>query len=316
MASTLTSDLVVYDRLAQTSYLERIQENLNVFNQSSNGAIVLRSEAIEGDFDKAAFYDPFGSLAHRDVNSNSTVTPSNISASERVNAKTPWKYGPYATSEEAFKRRDRDPAEFYRLMGQSVADSTREYMADCALASVAACIAGNSAMQATGTLALRKGLVEGLRKFGDKFNRVSLFVMSSSNFFDIVGQALSDKLYEEAGMVIYGGSPGTLGKPILVTDLLDSSPDYVYGLQQGGVQIVESQAPGFRSYEINDIENLAVGYRAEGAFNVDVLGYSWDINTSPAATANPDKSALGSSANWTKHATSDKNTAGVRIALT
>jgi len=41
--------------------------------------------------------------------------------------------------------------------------------------------------------------------------------------------------------------------------------------------VTESQAPGFRSYDINDQENLAVGYRAEGTVNVELLGYSWDI---------------------------------------
>lgn len=316
MASTLTSDLIVYDQLAQTSYLERIQENLAVFGPASNNAIILRSEAVQGDFDKAAFYKEFGTVAHRDVTSNATVTPSNIAAEERVGVKSPWKFGPYATSEEAFKRRQVSPAQFYDLMGQAAADATREYMANAALTSVAAAIAGNSAMQATGTKANRKGLVEGLRKFGDKFSRVAMFVMSSSNWFDLVEQGIADKLYEEAGVVIYGGAPGTLGKPVLVTDLLDTSPDYVYGLQTGAVQIVESQAPGFRSYLINDAENLQIGYRAEGTFNVDLLGYSWDVSTSPAAGANPDLAALGTAGNWTKHATSNKNTAGVRIALT
>lgn len=315
MASTLPSDLVVYDRLAQTSYLERIQKNVDLFNAQSNGAIVLRSEAIQGDFDKQAFYTKFGALAHRDITSNSTVTPSNIAADEKVSVKTPWKFGPYATSEEAFKRRNVDPAEFYTVVGESAADATAEYMCNAALDSVAAAISGNTAMQASGTLANRKGLIEGLRKFGDKFSRVALFVMSSSNFFDIVEQAVADKLYNEAGFVIYGGAPGTLGKPVLVTDLLVDSPDYVYALQPGAVQIVESQAPGFRSYPINDAENLQIAYRSEGAFNVELLGYSWDVNGSPAASANPDLSALGTAANWTKHATDNKNTAGVRIAL-
>lgn len=316
MASTLPSDLVVYDRLAQTAYLERIQKNLDLFNAQSRGAIVLRSEAIQGDFDKKTFYPEFGALAYRNISSNSAVTPSNITADERVGVKSPWKFGPYATSEEAFKRRNRSPAEFYQVVGEAAADATREYMAQAALASVAAAIGGNSAMQASGTASGRKGLINGFRKFGDKFNRVALFVMSSANYFDLVDAAVTDKLFEEAGVVIYGGAPGTLGKPVLVTDLLDDSPDYVYALQPGAVEIVESQAPGFRSYLINDAENLQIGYRAEGVFNVNLLGYSWDLEGSPAAPANPNLGALGSSANWRKHATDNKNTAGVRILLT
>lgn len=38
MATTVNSDLIIYNDEAQTAYLERIQDNLDVFNASSNGA--------------------------------------------------------------------------------------------------------------------------------------------------------------------------------------------------------------------------------------------------------------------------------------
>ncbi|EOX9627500.1 major capsid protein [Enterobacter ludwigii] len=55
-------------------------------------------------------------------------------------------------------------------------------------------------------------------------------------------------------------------------------------------EVTESQAPGFRSYDINDQENLAVGYRAEGVVNVDLLGYSWDnwVNVPRSSTTSFD----------------------------
>ncbi len=99
--------------------------------------------------------------------------------------------------------------------------------------------------------------------------------MHSATYFDIVDEAIANKIYEEAGVVVYGGQPGTLGKPVLVTDTMDA--DAILGLVTGAVTVTESQAPGFRSYDINDQENLAIGYRAEGVVNVDLLGYSWDI---------------------------------------
>ena len=77
--------------------------------------------------------------------------------------------------------------------------------------------------------------------------------------------------------------------------------------------ITESQAPGFRSYDVNDEENLAIGYRAEGTVNIDVLGYSWKETT---GGTNPTLAAVGSAANWVKHSDSNKVTAGVMINLT
>lgn len=54
-----------------------------------------------------------------------------------------------------------------------------------------------------------------------------------------------------------------------------------------------------------------IGVRAEGAFNLDVLGYSYK----DTAGANPNLATLGATANWEKYATSDKNTAGVILNI-
>lgn len=73
MATMTNNDLVIYNDLAQTAFLERRQDNLAVFNQASNGAIVLDNLFIEGDFRKRAFYQIGGSIEHRDVNSTASV---------------------------------------------------------------------------------------------------------------------------------------------------------------------------------------------------------------------------------------------------
>ncbi|MNG11108.1 hypothetical protein D3C84_946190 [compost metagenome] len=134
--------------------------------------------------------------------------------------------------------------------------------------------------------------------------------MDSATYFDMVDQAITEKVYEEAGVVIYGGQPGTMGKPVLVSDTIPA--ETIFGLQAGAVKITESQAPGFRSYNIDNQENLAMGFRAEGTFNMDLLGYSWKDST---GGINPNLAAIGAGANWSKYATSDKVTAGVLIDL-
>ena len=88
MTTTVNSDMIIYNQLAQTAYLERLQDNLNVFNQASNGAIVYRNEIIEGDFNKEAFYKVGGSIKHRDVNSTAKVVPEKIGSGESVGVKS------------------------------------------------------------------------------------------------------------------------------------------------------------------------------------------------------------------------------------
>ena len=110
--TTVNSDMVIYNQLAQTAYLERLQDNLDVFNKASNGAIRYVNEVIQGDFSQKSFYRVGGGIEHRDVNSVAKVTPKKIGAGEMVGVKTPYKYGPYSSTEEAFKRRARSPEEF------------------------------------------------------------------------------------------------------------------------------------------------------------------------------------------------------------
>ncbi|MFK0033040.1 major capsid protein [Pseudomonas monteilii] len=311
MPTTLNSDMIIYNDLAQTAYLERLQDVLEVFNASSGGALILRNELIEGDLRKRSFYKIGGTLGHRNVNSDAAVAGIKIGADEAIGVKTPWKYGPYETTEEAFKRRARSPEEFSMLVGQDMADAALDYYIQTAFAALGAAIGANANMVATGSFAVdhKKVLTKGMRKFGDRFNRIALFAMDSATYFDLVDDAIDQKIYEEAGVVIYGGSPGTMGKPVLVSDKV--TEERIFGLQVGAVSVTESQAPGVRSYPVNTQENLAIGYRAEGAFNVDIMGYSWK----DTAGVNPNLAALGTGANWRKHATSDKATAGVLIDL-
>lgn len=312
MATTVNSDMVIYNQLAQTAYLERIQDNLEVFNAASNGAIVYRSEAIEGDFDKKAFYKVGGSIEHRDTNSTAPISLKKIGSGESIGVKCPYKYGPYSSTEEAFKRRARTLEEFAVLIGQDMADALMVGRLKYSLAALEAAIGGNAAMVAAGDIATdgRKALTRGMRKFGDKFGRIALWVMNSDTYFDIIDQALTEQVYGESEIVVYGGLPGTLGKPVLVSDQVPT--DKAFGLQGGAIQVIESQAPGFRAYDVNDQENLGMAIRSEGTFNVELLGYSWK---EASGGANPNLAAIAAAANWIKHATSNKMTSGVLLDL-
>src|SRR5690554_936159 len=307
---TVNSDVIIYNDLVQTAYLERIQDNIDVFGGSSNGAISIRNELIEGDFRKQAFYKIEGSVSHRDVNSDSTVDASKIGAEEMVSVKCPWKFGPFKTTKEAFKRRMRSPEEFSLVVGLKMADATMSYWIQAALASLNAAIP--AAMRVSGSVANGKKIfTRGLRKMGDKFERIALLAMHSATFFDVVDEAIDNKIFNEADIVIYGGQPGTMGKPILVTD--KCATDKIFGLQPRAVSVVESQAPETIQYPINNEENISIGYRAEGAFNMELLGYSWDPE---AGGSNPNLINLGNVNNWEKYASSNKATAGFVIDLT
>ena len=311
MATTINTDVIIHDELVQTAYLERLQDNLAVFNEQSKGAIILRDETIAGDFDKQAFYKIGGSIEHRDVNSTDVAESKKITMGERIGVKVPFMYGPYEATEEAFKRRGRSVEEFSYLVGQDYADALIAGYWKYATSALHGAIGSNSAMLASAKLSEhgKKVLTKGMRAFGDKFGRIALWIMDANSYLDIVDGAITDKLYQEADTVIYGGLAGTMGIPVLVTD--QAKKDTIYGLQAGAVTITNSQLPSFRAYPINDKKNLAIGVRAEGVFNLDVLGYSYKTS----AGANPNLATLGATSNWEKYATSNKNTAGVILDI-
>ena len=187
------------------------------------------------------------------------------------------------------------------------------YYIQAAFAGLDAAIGNNTNMNVSGAINVdhKKVLTKGMRQFGDRAQRIALFAMNSAVYFDLVDDSITNEIFNEANLVVYGGMPGTMGKPVLVSDKIDD--DTIYGLQPGAVQIVISQAPGVRSYYIDNQENITLGYRMEGAFNLELLGYSWNYAGSPAAPLNPTVAQLGTGANWTQHATDDKSTAGVII---
>lgn len=316
MGTTVNSDTIIYDTLAQTAYLERLKDVLNVFNANSCNAIILRTEALEGDFSKDAIYKIDGSIEHRDVNSTTAVESKKMGADESVSVKVPWKFGPYSSTEESFKRRARTPEEFYQIVGKGVADAIIAGYIEHAFTSLSAAIGNNTDMVASGNFAKdhKKVLTKGMRKLGDRRNNIVVFAMDSSTYADLVDDAIDEKIFEETSIIVYGGLPGTMGKPVLVSDKIPENK--IFGLQAGAIEIVESQAPAFRCYEDNSQENLALAYRAEGTFNLKMLGYSWNTNGTSPAPANPTLAQLGTGANWRKYASSNKSTAGVMINLT
>jgi hypothetical protein len=61
---------------------------------------------------------------------------------------------------------------------------------------------------------------------------------------------------------------------------------------------------------VTGLENIGYRYQHEYAYTIKVKGFRWDVS---GGGANPTDGALGTTTNWDKAATSDKNLAGVRI---
>lgn len=311
--TTTNKDFINYNQTATTTYYEGIQDNLNAFNSATRGAIVLDSMVKLGDFTQASFFNLNGKMQHRDVNSTEKAAHSKIGMEELVTPKVPWKFGIFSATEESFKRKGLNAGSFAALVGQNAAQAQIENYLDHALGALQAALTGNNMVakvDPTKGGAPQKQLTAGLRKLGDRAERIVCFIMNSADHFDFIDKSIDNKVYEEAGTVVYGGSPGTLNRPVLVTDKCPAGK--IFGLQVGAVTITESQETKFVFFPITDQENLAMGYRGEGTFNIEVMGYSYQVSQGN----NPRLDIISAPASWKKVAVSDKATAGIIVDLT
>lgn len=324
MAIGKKTDFIIYDEQFFTGMSEVVEQNANSFNAASNGAIQLVPQRLIGDYDKESFTKLIsGLVTRRDVTSVAAATDSALTQGENVLVKINRKIGPVANTLDSFRKIGKDMQEMSFILGQQVGQAVAaDYLNTATNALVAAL--GNVATlkydqtaNATKTLN-HSALVNGLALFGDASSKVAAFVMHSKPYFDLVQAAISDKIFEVAGVTIYSGTVATFNRPVIVTDsaplLTVGGPNTysVLGLTESGVVIKESEDRYITSQEVTGLENLVIRMQGEYAFNLGLKGFTWDVTN---GGANPADAAIGTGTNWDKTATDNKSTAGVLIKV-
>jgi hypothetical protein len=327
MAITLASDLKVYEPEIQAGIYEGVAQFINGVVAASAGAIVLGSEQMPGHYNKQAFLDLVMTTGRRDITSAATLTPAAATQDEFVQVKLSRGTNAIAISLDSLKKAGLSQEQIFLQLGRQYAEVKMQDMLNTGLIAVEAAIEGGSTAtnyDATGASPLTivsTDLVEGLAKFGDRAGDVVAWVSHSKPYFDLVKAQVGDKIYGNANLVVYGGTPATFGRPFIVTDaaaLTDANGSAtdtynVLGLTRGALSIVESEE---ETLAISDIQvanvNMHRVMKGEYAFTVGVRGMRYDITS---GGANPTDAALGTTTNWDRAVASIKHTAGVRIKV-
>lgn len=320
MAVTQTSDMKIYESQFQSGLTETLQQNVNAFNGASNGSIVLRSSAVKGNYEQAAFFTAISSLISRqDITSTSALTPTKIAENENISVKLHRKSATDLT-QKAAKMAGISFDEMVFAHGQQFAKAMQTEMLNSALLSARVALAAqasvtNDVTGATTKSVTHKNLLQTLAKFGDASDKIACWVMHSTQFFDLGVQGITDGIVNVAdGIVRRIDIPG-LGRPILVTDSASliktaDTPDsyFVLGLSQGAIDVNESEGVNAVIQPVTGLEQLVYRSQAEYGYNVGLKGFKWDVAN---GGANPDDTALGTATNWDKVATDAKDLAGV-----
>jgi hypothetical protein len=319
------SDMVIYQEEFQTGQVEAVTQFLNVFNESSRGAIRLVPRALKGHYSKAAFFKDISTLvSRRDITSVSAATILPMTQDEVIGVKINRKIGPVSQTLDAIKKAGLSEADASRAFGVLAGQRKMKDMLNTALVAVETAIQNVAAnnLDITGDAtktASTSSLQRTLAKFGDASQDIVCWISHSKPHFDIVGALMAQNVTGLTDIVtIQGAIPAYLGRPAVITDspaLTDANGSLTdtyntLGLVAGAVVIEESEDETFFTDITPGLENLARIWQAEYAYNITVKGHKYDTAN---GGINPADATLGTTTNWDKVASDDKLCAGVRL---
>lgn len=312
------SDFQVFNDESYAIAMEGLDQQIELFNEATGGALILSSRPFAGDFAIQAFFARLqGLVRRRNPYGSGAVSPISlemlVDTMVKVAAGTP----PVNLEPSMFNWIQVNPEAAAAMVGQQLAEEMLKDMFHIAVGSVKAALSGVSDVVYDGTAGTltHAALNQGQAKFGDAYQNLACWVMHSKPLFDMFGTALTN-----ANSLFTFGTINVVtdpfGRPLIITDepaLVTAGSPNVYhtlGLVPGAAMIA-TQDDFFQNIETsNGFENIQRTMQAEWSYGVSVKGFAWDRTNGGKA---PTTSALLTQTNWDKIAESNKNLAGVLI---
>lgn len=315
MATSLASDFKVYQEQVASSLTETLTQATDAVTGGANGAIVMSTNVMKGDYMYRSFFQQATAVARQDITSVSSATAVKLTQTEDVNVKVHRRFQ-YDVTRKSFKQAGFSPDVFNIVAGQQIGKEIITGMLNDALLAARVAINNVSAVTndvtaAATTSITSTNLLATLAKFGDASSKVVAWIMHSQQYFDLAKNEISNQvapIYE--GILQRVDVPG-FNRPIIVTDsasLISSSNYFVLGLTEGAIQLIDTEPTDIVIDDVTGLEQLVRRYQGEYGFNLGLKGYKYDVSN---GGANPDATALGTGSNWDSNTTSIKDSAGV-----
>lgn len=312
-------DLEVFNTQVYTTMTEVVDQQVNLFNAASGNTLVLQPAQNQGDFAiKASFKAISGLVRRRDVyNGSNTVSPVRLEHLKNASVKVASGTPPIVFEPAQYAWIQQNPELAALTIGTQLAEAQMQDMLNTSIAALVAAFKGNAAIQFDGTAATAKlqSLNKAAAKFGDRATSLRSWIVHSKAMHDIYDQALTntEQLYSFGTVNIVQDA---FGRRFVMTDapalFLDAATDNYYTL--GLVEMGAMCEPNGDFNAVLEIEtgkeNIQRIYQAEWSYNVGLKGYTWDTTNGGKA---PSNTAIATSTNWDKTATSNKDTAGVLL---
>ncbi|MCQ9121576.1 hypothetical protein MUU45_001125 [Rodentibacter pneumotropicus] len=312
----MSFDLQVFNKQTQLALTETVDQDIDKFNKASGGTIVLQNAPVEGDFDiRASFKAVAGLVRRRNAYGQGTVEAKRLEQLLNVAVKVAAGTPPLEYEPQQYHWILKNPELAAITIGQQLAKARLADMLNTAVLGGVAAIGGNTKTvlddktQAPTFRTLNKGAA----LFGDRSGSLKAWVMHSTTLHTLFENALTntERLFNYDNINVVRDP---FGRVFVVTDspaLVNADGSYnTLGLVENAILVGGNN--DFNSVILPKVggENIGATYQAEWTYNLGILGYKWDMT---AGGKSPNDTALGTSTNWEKSATFDKDTAGVLV---
>jgi hypothetical protein len=325
MAVTTHTDMQINEDHFYGGLFEAMEQDIEGLAAGSRGAIVINDDRIKGDYGYDSFFTSISSLVERrvvDTVSAGTATQAlekeYVSVKVNRRAQVEW-------SLDAFKKKQLDPMGFSFVLGREFQRRKMQEMVNLGLTAAATALESQTALTKDVTGESTKTVThtyinDAFAKRGDKANEIVAVAIHSKPYYNLIGQALSDKVPANiGGGAIMEGSVPIFGRSALVSDssgLTDANGSLTdtyntLGLVPGALIISQSEPETIVGADlVTGLHNLVYRFQAEWSYNIAVKGFQWDVAN---GGANPLDSAVATTTNWDQIDTSDKTLAGVLL---
>ena len=323
----------ILDDFVHTGLLLSVGQNINGFNAASRNCIQLIDTRVIGDFfDEIRWSMPNNFWKKQNVATNAAKTSADRTELGEVNERgvVVRLFGESRNLvsdlvRSAAPSTATTPEQYSQLLGERLGLlKLRQQLNDAILCARAATNQGSSTLTvAAGTNSGKintASLIEAVALLGDaNLSESGVLIMHSDKYWGLVGEQVTQKIPDVAGLNLFQGSPATLGIPTLVTNApglkgtrgsgpTDVPEYYTLGLFPGAVRVRNAME---REVVIPDVDTSAqsaiLKLHLEGAHSVQVRGYAWDVTNGGIS---PDDAKLGTSTNWDAYTTDIQQRAG------
>ena len=315
--------LYVFQNQVSVAATELIAQEVEKFNAASGGALVMGSADHIGDYIEKTSWQLIGQLAQRrNAYGSGALTPAVMGQLLDRMVKVDGRVGPVEVTPTMMKRLGKDVAEAAAVVAAQAAQAMMQDYLNAAGAALKTAIGKQadsskdlSGPKATPVKPTLAGLNQGSRLFGDAYSRIQVWLMDGSTFHDFADDALKNvtNLYRIGDVNVMQDG---MGRRFIVSDipaLFDATGGATLqsclGLTTGALALQTSPLI-MKAVDVLGGENVKALMQGEYDFTLGVKGYQFKDGVK-----SPTDVQIATAANWTRIATSVKDTAGVQVVF-